>query len=126
MKTKTPELASLPPSLLKTDAILHLVRLERLRQNALVESGQLPFNCSDPMPTIGDSHAMLGISGVIDLTQQGVANAIKLAVLTEEVGEVAKEVYTSAVFDSDEDTIAKLRTELVQVAAVAVAWAESL
>jgi hypothetical protein len=90
-------------------AILDLVLKERFRQNALVESGALPFNCADPkMAEVGD-------------------HTLKLAVLTEEVGEVAKEVYELSVYESDaEDPEAKLRTELIQVAAVAVAWAESL
>lgn len=42
----------------------------------------------------------------------------KVAVLTEEVGEVAR-----AVLDGDEDQV---RRELVQVAAVVVAWLETL
>lgn len=47
-----------------------------------------------------------------------VHDAVKVMVLTEECGEVAR-----AVLDMDD---ADLRTELVQVAAVAVAWLESL
>lgn len=52
-----------------------------------------------------------------------IPNAVKLAVLTEEVGEVAKWIcdYWGKVVATDD-----LRTELIQVAAVAVAWAESL
>jgi hypothetical protein len=45
---------------------------------------------------------------------------VKLAVLTEEVGEVAK-----AWNDGDRPGH-ELRTELIHVAAVAIAWAESL
>lgn len=47
-----------------------------------------------------------------------VAEPVKVAVLTEEVGEVAR-----ALLDGDR---AGLETELVQVAAVAVAWLEAL
>lgn len=42
-----------------------------------------------------------------------------LAILTEEVGEVAKEVV-------DAESVGRLRAEIVQVAAVAVAWLEAL
>jgi hypothetical protein len=47
-----------------------------------------------------------------------IGDAVKVAVLLEEVGEVAR-----AVLDGDLDT---LTDELVQVAAVAVAWLEAL
>jgi hypothetical protein len=46
------------------------------------------------------------------------ANLLRMAVLTEEVGEVAR-----AVMERDRDG---LRAELVQVAAVAVAWIEGI
>jgi hypothetical protein len=53
-----------------------------------------------------------------DCSSTDVPEAIKTAVLTEETGEVAR-----AFLDGDRDG---LRRELVQVAAVAVAWLESL
>ena len=53
-----------------------------------------------------------------DCSSDGVDEPVKVAVLTEEVGEVAR-----AMLDGDR---AGLRRELVQVAAVAVAWLESL
>ena len=53
-----------------------------------------------------------------DCSSRGVEPITKVAVLSEECGEVAR-----AVLDQDVD---QLRTELVQVAAVAVAWLESL
>ena len=54
-----------------------------------------------------------------DCSSDEVAAIVKAAVLAEECGEVAR-----AVLDlSDEDV---LRTELIQTAAVAVAWLESL
>jgi len=100
---------SSPSSPTITEDILHMVLQERARQDALVAAGKLPFNCADPMIDQGGDHAL------------------KLAVLGEEFGEVAKEVYELSVFESEaEDPLQKLRTELIQVAAVAVAWAESL
>lgn len=53
-----------------------------------------------------------------DCSSPNVAPIVKATVLSEECGEVAR-----AVLDSDEDG---LRRELVQVAAVAVAWMEAL
>lgn len=53
-----------------------------------------------------------------DCSSPDVAPIVKVAVLAEECGEVAR-----AVLDKDD---AGLREELVQVAAVAVAWLESL
>ena len=53
-----------------------------------------------------------------DCSSAGVVPSVKVAVLGEEYGEVAR-----AVLDHDPET---LRAELVQVAAVAVAWLESL
>lgn len=49
--------------------------------------------------------------------------AIKLAILAEEVGEVAKEVLDAPKTKPETE---RLRLELVQVAAVATAWLESL
>lgn len=76
---------------------------ERQRQQQLVREGKLPFNCAD----------------------RDIPHQRKLPVLVEEVGEVAKEVY-----DVDRGTVPfaskRLREELIQVAAVAVAWLESL
>lgn len=56
--------------------------------------------------------------GVGDCSSDEVHGIVKASVLAEECGEVAR-----AVLDSDE---ANLRNELVQVAAVAVAWLEAL
>lgn len=53
-----------------------------------------------------------------DCSGAGITDTTKMAVLSEEVGEVAR-----AVLDRTPD---RLRVELVQVAAVAVAWLESL
>jgi hypothetical protein len=89
--------------------VIQLVRSERDRQEELRAAGKFPFTCADPMVDAGGDHA------------------VKLAILTEEVGEVAKEVFEKSVFESDaEDPDAKLRAELTHVAAVAIAWLESL
>ena len=53
-----------------------------------------------------------------DCSSDGVDDTVKMAVLTEEVGEVAR-----ALLDRKSD---ELRAELVQVASVAVAWVEAL
>lgn len=56
--------------------------------------------------------------GAGDCSGEGISPELKMVVLAEEVGEVAR-----AVFERDGQN---LRDELVQVAAVAVAWLESL
>lgn len=56
--------------------------------------------------------------GVGDCSSRGVTDQVKAMVLTEECGEVAR-----AVLDRQP---ANLRTELIQVAAVAVAWLEGI
>jgi hypothetical protein len=53
-----------------------------------------------------------------DCSSPTVPDPIKLAVLLEEVGEVSR-----ALLDNDPDNLA---TELIQVAAVAVAWLEGI
>jgi hypothetical protein len=75
-----------------------LIDLERAAQSA---------KWSDPHPW-----------GVGDCSSSQVRTPTKVMVLTEEVGEVAR-----AVLDGDEG---QLRRELVQVAAVAVAWLEGM
>lgn len=70
---------------------------ERERQEELKASGRFSETCADA----------------------GMSPTLKLAVLTEEVGEVARCL-------CDGDSNARLREELVQVAAVAMAWLESL
>jgi hypothetical protein len=75
---------------------LRAVTAERLRQVQLKTEGRFEHTCADPEATDG----------------------YRLTVLVEEVGEVAR-----AVLESDGRG---LREELVQVAAVAVAWIEGL
>lgn len=73
---------------------------ERARQEKLKAAGKFKWTCAD-----------------------NVQMALKLTVLAEEFGEVAKEVCEGY---QDKASINRLRTELVQVAAVCVAWVESL
>lgn len=93
-----------------TVEVLKEVYKERRRQKQLKEAGKFAW-------TLSDSET----------------NSRKFAVLAEEVGEVAKEVTEEMIEDdkgeSQEKVKAirkKIRTELIQVAACAVAWAESL
>jgi hypothetical protein len=87
--------------------VFALVARERARQRDLYRTGRISFDCGSPIP---------------DLNR-------KLRVLVEEVGEVAQDI------DRLEDSrdargrkfiLEDLEKELVQVAAVAVAWLESL
>ena len=81
-----------------TIAVLDAVGAERERQTKLFADGLIPFDCADP----------------------SICSFFKLPVLIEEVGEVAQEMN-----DPEHDAI-DLYTELVQVAAVAVAMAEAV
>ena len=88
---------------------LSAVFAERLRQEDLRDAGRFAWTCSDP--TQLDSE--------------------KLAILTEEVGEVAREIcemITTRDFEKviKPESYRNLRNELVQVAACAVAWVEAL
>lgn len=85
-----------------TTDVLALVHAERERQEELQRTGAFAFTCA--------------ASDIYDNS--------KLAVLVEEVGEVAR-VLCEAVNNDELDEV-KLREELVQVAAVAVSWVESL
>jgi NTP pyrophosphatase (non-canonical NTP hydrolase) len=86
---------------------LRLVKAERIRQETLKAEGRFEFTCAD----------------------DGLSNAEKLACLTEEIGEVAQEVLTQEGRRLARDTVGTpeaLRKEIVQVAAVALAWIEAL
>lgn len=82
------------------ESVLLEVGSERLNQEDRKAEGRFEFTCAD----------------------DGLSNAEKLTILTEEVGEVARDRLAR---DSVGTTKA-LRDELLQVAAVAVAWVESL
>jgi hypothetical protein len=80
---------------------------ERRRQELLKEQGRFEFSCAD----------------------DAMSNHECFTVLGEEVGEVAKECLTQSEHRLARDTmgtVAGLRKELVQVAAVVVAWLERL
>lgn len=84
------------------------VSAERERQERHVAAGRFKHTCGDP---------------------RGMTHADRLAVLAEEVGEVAREVLAQDGRQLARDSLgtpAALRAELVQVAAVAVAWIEAL
>jgi NTP pyrophosphatase (non-canonical NTP hydrolase) len=85
------------------DAVLDEVTAERERQERLRDEGKFPHTCAS----------------------RGLSYAEKYAILGEEVGEVARHV-TEGVIDVTRVDVTKLRKELIEVAAVAVAWAESL
>jgi hypothetical protein len=89
-------------------AVFERVAQERNRQNTLFVEGHIPFNCA---------------SRVADPNR-------KLRVLVEEVGEVAEAIDHLEQLNSNSNAAARqrehLRDELVQVAAVAVAWLESM
>ncbi len=102
-----------------TKIVLDEVLAERLRQEQLRAAGKFLWTCADPTKP----------------------NSEKLAVLSEEFGEVAREVTELVIardkFDARGSAVevfntlhgkamANLRKELIQVAAVAVAWAEAL
>ena len=108
---------------MNTDEVLLEVSEERMRQETLKEQGKFLFSCAD----------------------KGLSEAEKLAVLSEEMGEVSKEVVelvidmsklmkfrmtpearSAAIEGAIKEYKVKARKELIQVAAVAVAWVEAL
>lgn len=84
--------------------VLAAIHLERARQERLRAEGKFPATCATP---------------------NGLSPEGKLAVLAEEFGEVARHV-TEQLIDPARLDKGKLRKELVEVAAVCVAWAEAL
>jgi NTP pyrophosphatase (non-canonical NTP hydrolase) len=93
----------------RTDRALKDAYKERVRQESLVAQKKISASCAGGKISAWD----------------------KLAVLMEEVGEVARELNESYATPNPSPRLrqidgGKLRTELIQVAAVALAWAESL
>ena len=76
---------------------------ERWRQEALKKQGKFAFSCADA----------------------GMLNAERFLVLAEEFGEVGHELNEGIGADRSVDLV-KLRAELIQVAAVCVAWCEAI
>lgn len=97
----------------KVGDVLCWVNRERHRQECLKAQGKFPWSCADQIDPDSGREILL---------------AEKLAVLAEEFGEVAEIVCKLGAKRAEADTVSlkMLRDELVQVAAVAVAWAESL
>lgn len=87
-----------------TITALRLVRRERERQAELKAAGRFKHTLNDPELTLSQ----------------------KLAAVTEEVGEVARVVQALEGMNDDLATVAQLRDELTQVAALCVAWLEGL
>lgn len=86
-----------------TGGVLDDVRWERGRQERLKLSGKFPMTCAD----------------------EGITNAERYTILGEEFGEVGHEVNEAIGNPAKLDEV-KLRAELVQVAAVCVAWCEAI
>lgn len=82
------------------DDIYAAVRAERQRQDRLKAEGRIRATCADAIPS-----------------------TVKLAALMEEVGEAARAILGAEGWSRDGDD---LRKELVQVAAICVAWLETL
>jgi len=80
---------------------LNAILAERERQEQLKAEGRFVYTCAD-----------------VEMTTMAC-----LAVLTEEVGEVARAVLSMKGLAKDE---IELRKELIQVAAVALAWLEGM
>lgn len=90
-----------------TSRVLSSVFAERRRQDMLVATGKHPFHVANP-----------------DIPDGG-----KLMVLGEEFGEVSRAAYDCYYTEVNGPTTAQrehLREELIQLAAVAVAWVESI
>jgi hypothetical protein len=94
----------------KSDLTFHVLQRvvkERARQEMLCRNGKFSMTCADP----------------------NLPNGGKMMVLAEEFGEVAKAAWELYDIQPGQDEVAKtiaLKTELIQLAAVAVAWAESI
>lgn len=93
----------------RTERVLTLVYDERRRQEGLKAAGRFRYTCAD----------------------EGMTHLERLTVLGEEYGEVCRALckgFEAGLLPADElsDWRAELREELVQVAAVAVAWIEAL
>lgn len=83
---------------------LRSVVAERLRQRELLAVGRFKHTCDS----------------------REISNFHKLAILTEELGEVAREVFEMHdKNDFSPERKAQLKKELIQVAAVTVAWLET-
>jgi len=85
------------------DTVQQDIFTERVRQEMLKQRGKFAFTCADA----------------------GISNGDRYSVLGEEFGEVGKELNEGIGADRSVDLV-KLRAELIQVAAVCVAWCEAI
>ena len=83
--------------------VFNALENERFRQEALKSQGKFAWTCAEVGPT----------------------DEAKLAVLAEEFGEAARHV-TEALIDKKRRDVKNLYKELIEVAAVCVAWCEAL
>lgn len=95
---------ALAASIVRRVHIFQAIDAERDRQEALRAAGRFAHTCASPNMADGD----------------------KLACLGEEFGEVAKALLQLHGTGSTTDATMELRKELIEVAAVAVAWVEAL
>lgn len=96
-----------------TEMVLNDVARERNRQEELKRAGKFPWSCAD---TFNPD------------TKTPITQAEKLVVLAEEFGE-ASGIICKLMANREEAkgiTMRELKKELIQIAAVAVAWAESI
>jgi hypothetical protein len=84
--------------------VLDRIDIERIRQENLREAGRFTHTAAS----------------------NGISEADRLAILTEEVGEVAGEVLGFSGLAADRGDGGRLRKEVLHVASVAVAWLEYL
>ena len=91
-------------NLILTECVLEQVFKERCRQEQLKRAGAFKHSCADSELNIFE----------------------KLAIMMEEVGEVAQAALQVNGLNSAHDSARNLKTELIQVAAVCVAWAECM
>jgi hypothetical protein len=94
--------------------ILAEVYHERRRQDKLKAEGRFPFTCAD---------------AIVQDTKARGNDALKLAILMEEIGEASRAVCEVERLANDkhyDDAKKQLRKELVQCSAVILAWLESL
>ena len=105
----------------KTAAIFPDIIAERAYQESLVDAGKFKWTCADNNVDLGGPY------------KRHITFSDKLSVLGEEFGEVAREV-TEDMIAADRimattirgEIRKKLRKELIQTAAVAIAWIEAI
>jgi hypothetical protein len=96
------------------NSVLCDVERERDRQEALKRAGKFKWSCADS-----------SIAAANHTATDALGNAAKFAVLGEEFGEVARHI-TEALIDGYRYNNRELKKELIQVAAVCVAWVEAI